>query len=493
MKEIDIFSVVREFTPEQEKKFDLFIRSGYYNYRKSLHNIYSVIVKNRNLLIKKNYDLIYKKIQQKLKYNLNLIYKNISLLNTLAFKFLYAESYDKKLFRREQTISEELIKMNLFPLLSKRINKLNSTIQKSDTNDEGSFIDLYNHNMNIIYENIVSAKISSNTHKLREKYTLTSILDITTYYLTQVIANYINLVCDNYSVLQRDGIKSYVVLLSNLESDDFKKLYESSNKHKRFIELYKLLFNAFKNFAKSEYYFIYKSYFIENIKYFGTSTIKYHFETLLNFCGLKWILNTEVEKFRKEYLNLIEIYAGKNYFRDENTSYFPENYFRNYIVLASVLKEFERIKLFTQNISGKLAYYYFGTQKYLDSLKCLNKIDPNLFILRYDIRNLELKIFFENNNFEQAVEASHNYLRIVNSDKMLGVRRKRKMQLFISYFRQLVTYSLKAEDLQYSAQLGILKKNIIKTDNLSEKTWLLEKIAKLEAIYSSKVSKRKIL
>ena len=76
---------------------------------------------------------------------------------------------------------------------------------------------------------------------------------------------------------------------------------------------------------------------------------------------------------------------------------------------------------------------------------------------------------------------------------MLGVRRKRKMQLFISYFRQLVTYSLKAEDLQYSAQLGILKKNIIKTDNLSEKTWLLEKIAKLEAIYSSKVSKRKIL
>ena len=127
-------------------------------------------------------------------------------------------------------------------------------------------------------------------------------------------------------------------------------------------------------------------------------------------------------------------------------------------------------------INYSYVYLYNDLNEFEKSLVHLNKIELDYFTYKYDVYNLKVKIYYELEYFESALELIHTYTQYIRNDKLLERSLKIGHNNFLKYTEQLILYRLAKE----SIQLGFLKKKIQKSDNLFHKKWLIEKIESLK-------------
>ena len=131
---------------------------------------------------------------------------------------------------------------------------------------------------------------------------------------------------------------------------------------------------------------------------------------------------------------------------------------RNYFLICYSQKQFQRLKVFVRKYSKDfkdtenkdmmkfcLAHYYEGTKNYNNALKNISDIKADKYIYKYDLKNLELKIYFEKNTKETfkdecALRASHNYRETVKKDKQLTDHEKNRFYTFLNYYNSFITF-----------------------------------------------------
>jgi len=119
-----------------------------------------------------------------------------------------------------------------------------------------------------------------------------------------------------------------------------------------------------------------------------------------------------------------------------------------------------------------MALLSFEMNDFEKALEFTGKVNYELFVFKYDIKLLLLKIFYEKNCYEEALSLIDSFKHFLSGNKTVSEYYRNNYMLFLKYYKELLNMKI-----QNSTEDSELLKNKINSEkNLISKTWLLEKI-----------------
>jgi len=125
-----------------------------------------------------------------------------------------------------------------------------------------------------------------------------------------------------------------------------------------------------------------------------------------------------------------------------------------------------------------LAFYYYGTNNYEKTLECINNIEINSFIYRFDIRNILLKVYYETEKYDELKDTIHNFKRILFDDQTLNKSNKDGLLKLLKYLYKLIIIR-NDPDINVQKEAEFLINQIQKEQAFPLKKWLLNKLGEL--------------
>ena len=487
MRNKELFNLLKDFSGDDVKAFSNYLKSPYFVKIKSSSDILDEIIKNKNLILSGKTELLVGKICRKYKYSQGAISKQLSYLSKFVLDFLKIKSLLNNKIGSEISLNEYLLNNKDFGILGKKMKSLSHSLNNKDFFEEEEFLLKYKFNV-LSYDIFLYSKEFSIKHSSEKKYNILSkaVENITLYSLIQLTSLYFN--CFLLDV-KYGGKNKFVFPI------DLHKIFKEFDNHKFIIEeqkkiIYDILKSKFYTFYYQnniEYYFNYKSRVQSNLKYLNKYSIFDHFQILMNFCLSKIRLGEENDIFNKEYNELLFQFYDNDYY-NVNEQYINPVVFTNFIGRIYSTGDFKKLKLFVDNNAKKLkpedyndmvnyglAYYYLGIKEYNKALKCVNNIPDNQLYYRLDVRNLELRIYYELDKDEFLLAAIHNYHTIITQDNMLTKRDKESLFKMLKYLNKLIQIKNNINSAKKKEDAGYYIKMIKKEQGFSLKKWLLEK------------------
>ena len=327
--------------------------------------------------------------------------------------------------------------------------------------------------------------------------------EIVLYSFIQAVSIYINyfsLTLDSKNPVFANNVKELTSFLKDFSKT---KIFDRNIKRKIIFEIYRNMYLAYFHKDKKEYYLTYKKSVEKNENFLGAELINIHYNSLINFCMMKDRMGEEKEYFKKEGLLLMLKYYKDNYFKVGETELVTKIEFTNFIVRAYSSREFGIMKSFIEEISSKLrssdynnmvnygmAYYYLGMKDYRKALKSINNITDKTFIIKFDVRNIELRIYYELGKIETLIEAIHNYRTVILKNQELTENEKENLLKLLKYLNILIKINLKTDIREQIYESEFYKKKIEKEPIFSLKSWLLEKFENLIADINIRKNKK---
>jgi len=160
--------------------------------------------------------------------------------------------------------------------------------------------------------------------------------------------------------------------------------------------------------------------------------------------------------------------------------------FRNIIHTAVMVKEYgwlenflieylPRISIDSRESMGNLgnALLHFEKGEFKESLGLLNKIDYELFHFKIDIKNLQLRLYYELGYIEELISAIDTYKHFISNNRFISERYKTLCSGFINNLNMVI----RAGQNKYSrTDVDLLKKEIAGSGNKLYMDWLLRKV-----------------
>ena len=507
MKNSVLFDLIKSFSDEEVKSFDKYLLSPYFVSGTSLNKVFREIIRNKNLFLDYDYKKLNEKLFKRLKYSKFTLNKQLSYLSKEVLKYLKLKSFESDNTSAELIFNEYLLKKKSFVALENNLKKTTSLIDCEFGISDRTFLDSFKHN-SVSYDRTFYNLVVNYKNERANKISLldNAMFDILLYSYMETTLIYINY---NLLFLGAKNSKEMEFLSEiNLFYSQFNKirLFERSGKHKTIFMLYKYMYLTFFTKRKSDY-FIYLKSVKENLRIFNIRMINLHYKVLIQFCILKDRLGQEKEFYKKECLNLLIEYFKNNYFKIDGIEYVTRIEFRSFIGRAYSAREFELIKNFIENISHKLkpsdykdmvnfgyAYYYLGIKEYRKALKNINSISDYSSIIKFDLRNIELRIYYELGKIETLLDAIHNYRTIILKNDELTKSDKNDLLNLLKYLNILININNKTNIREQIFEAGYYKKQIENEPHFALKNWLLEKFGNLEKdIATRKKNKTKII
>ena len=463
MKNSDLFDVLRNLSNEEISEFDNYLKSPYFVKGKSLYKFFKEIINIREYLVDFEYEKLVFKLCKKLKYSKLTLGKQISYLSKEVINFLKQKSIEIDKYSVEINFNEYLLNRQSFSVLKSNLKKTAALLKNDLQIRDKTFLHSFRNNILNFTSNVECPRILFKTNLSdNHVYLDNALIDLTLFTLMQSSGIFINNVLLNLN-LNDDERNSFLINLENIFLEcDKSDLFKSSDERRIICDIYHKM---------------YLTYYKKNNK--------------LNFVRYKNIVDKSVLLLSKEL-----IYFHNNYFKTDESEFINQIEFKNFIISAFSIKQYENIKSFIENNSYKLnpvdfndmvnygyAYYYLGKKDYRKALKNLNDISEGIPIIKFDIRNIEMRIYFELGTIEPLINAIHNYRAIVLNDSTLTKSDKESLFAMLKYFNSLINVVGKTDKKEQIFLAEYNKQLIRKEQTFSLKNWLLEKF---ENIVSSK-------
>jgi hypothetical protein len=191
----------------------------------------------------------------------------------------------------------------------------------------------------------------------------------------------------------------------------------------------------------------------------------------------------------KDITEITRFIMNNNLYKYSAKEFFPAIKFFTYFNTYITNKEYKLADRFIDKYSTELnpevrddlvkycsAAMSFEKKEYDKVLEYFKHVNPTIFLDKFDIRNLQLKLYFERNYTEESLSILDTYGHFLSHNKDVSDSMKLPNQNFIKYYRQLI--KIKMRDFTNEPQL--LENEISKEINVSSKAWLLEKLNELE-------------
>jgi len=490
MLKSSLLEILRTFTKQELIKFEDFVRSPYFNKKENVIKLFLEIKKFASGFEDDNLDreVIWKLIFPLKEYNYGIMKNLIFDLAKLCESFLCEEIYNDNEMQRSQDLLISLSSRNK-EIFQNKIESTKRTFRKNfETNNYIFTHEFYKQFGSICELNV----IFSHNHKTQNKNPddLRFATEFISYdFLLNCFRLFQKLMTQNLG-LNKSPVDNIVFkLLKKMDSNlmlqeilDYS--YNTSIKDHKILKVNYLMYKAFTKNENREAYNEFKNYLSENSSYFSNEEVK-----TLHISLLSCLTNLKITTldFHSEYFSIIESGFENNVVLNRDGTITPDN-FTSIVNVASAHDKLEFVEKFISDYLDKLpqesreslfnysmALLNFFKKNFEKSLEFIIKLQTNDLMLKFDIKNIQLSIYYELNDrvsFDYSIDSFRHFIRKNNLSNESRV-------IVLTKYSDYVNRFFKLREKPNAFELAKLKKEI--TDNkATNKNWLLKKIEELE-------------
>lgn len=281
-------------------------------------------------------------------------------------------------------------------------------------------------------------------------------------------------------------------LLSAIDTEKIIRTMESSGSESYLIlKLYNLLVEQLNDIENDKPFFELKQILNSNRGKLDEDTVKKIMLNLVSVCNMKH--NHGKKEFMKESYSLMKHLAECRFYDNiEDSPHFPPSHFRNIVKAGIALNDIEWVREFVNDNAGKLersisssiknyslAKIDFAEGNYDSVIVNLSKVETDNLVFRLDVRKLSAMTYFETRSYENLRSLLNAYLRMASKSAPKSEDILTRHRNFIRHMQHLVNFieSSKPDKTELLASYEVLKR-----ENTSEKSWLIEKYSSLISV-----------
>ena len=485
MAESNVFTVIRSFSENEIKSFRKFLDSPYFLKSEKLLKLFDILAGEAgDELCPVIREKIYSEINPGMTYRDSTIRNLISELNKQLNEFMMIENFRNSGLNKKKHLIAERQKKNLPSIDYHEVEEFDTT----KGTDYGyflnkHFLESYNYNFSATSGKITKLKnIETELLQLEN-----SLKYLHLFYLSQISQFLMTIL-----ILQRTyDIKELPRIINKLSQEiseeKIKQLITPDDEYYYVVELYLTMIDMYRNLGESKYYYKYKECFYKYAFRVSADECSMHISNLSSYCTGK--ASEGIEEFDNEFFELIELTIKNKYYQNSNTEHLPHEYFRNFLLHGVRLKKFDWVNDFIHENYMKVhpadrenmkqlgfAYLNFNTAKYDEALGNINRISPDFFAFKLDIKNLTVQIFYELGYFEDALVQIKSYKEYLRKDKLLNMEKRKRYFSFLKFTENLVLHRAGTKN----TDIGYLRYRISTHKATAFKPWLMEKVMILD-------------
>ena len=486
MQKTTFLDILRALDKAELKRFEAFLASPYFNTRNNVIELFAVVKKYAPDFNNKNLDKeeIWKKMFPDKKYNYGFLKNIIHDITKLAERFLEVEYLNSEESQRIHNLLSKLYNKQLENIF---MNKYTS-YEKNKILSSKFHEYLYKDHLAIKSIKFYMEAINPKLHTKKISFEIAELLILE--FMSSFSNNY-NAVYISESELNETPDNEFIKLFSktiftNTELENYiETLSKGPDKDYKMANIFFKIMKCYMNPEITDYYFELKKALFENEKHISESSLRGLYACLgsaLDNCRDASDMNKNSELF--EIINhLIE----KNVFLTEGGKVIPSLYLLS-VKLAGYLKDpsfiEKMIKIFIPKLGPDLqenvtiysmAYLHYSENEFDKALEYTGKISVDTFQMKYSLRNLQILISYEINDFEMFLFIMDTHKHFLSKNKSVSESYKESNMKFLNYTNTL----FKMRETKDLSELGYIEKNLF-GDVVVNKYWLIEKFKELK-------------
>jgi hypothetical protein len=485
MKNSKLLEIIGSFSENELRAFDKFISSPFFERQRDVSGLFTIIKKfhpdysNEALLKEKTFSKLFPGENYNEKKMKNLIFE----LTKAAEQFLVYNSIKNEPIRYDSLLAHELKKRKLDKPFLAALSLLEKKITELPFDGRSMFRD--KEDWSYLKEDYLFWK---NEYDESIKYRLLNAEFFILSFLIKLLQRMEDkvIITTRYNKEFKNPLLDTMIGVLDFNSL-FKMLKERNYQFTWLLEIYYYCYKcSMDNIDNEEDYEKLKKLFLENIDFFSDIEKHLLFSDLTYFCIIRkerGELKYSLEEF-EIYKNMLKYYK----FNHGQAEYFHIVLYRN-IVFSSVSQgEYEWLEKFANNFNDKLppdlqenmwhyvsALLFFSKKEYGKALESANKIKYDIFLYKLDVKNLLIKIYYELDLFDQAISMIDAYKHFLSNNKEHTRIYHKHYGNFINFYGKLI----KLKENPDVVEINSLKENIISTQNVASRQWLMEKISEI--------------
>lgn len=483
MRRSFITELLQKFTSKQMKEFGEFVHSPFFNKNESVVSLFDYLRLHHPEFkpekIEKEY--IYKKLYSASEYNDSFMRMVIFKLTSLAEEYLAYIDFKNKDTSEGMHLINSLLEYNLDKEAQKHIREAEKKLKAAKTLNREYYKNRYELEKlkDVIYSRsyrAVTIKDKPDESLLEESNYLSA------FFIISALQRYRYLLNKSFTVNTeyKTDFLSYIM-----------EFLESGGKHYLEILNIRLLYRQIlilKDHSREDLLF-------ELAGELTSDELKIDDEERRE--GLTVLVNICIEKgyegkysFYELMFKLDKYLISKNLYNRVKGGYFENEMFLNMVTIGLRLNEIDWTKDFIEKNYKKLSpdtqlnmynycytKLYFKTGDFKKALESIAKVAYSELHMKINVRITSIMINFELGNIEEVLMQIENFKKYIQNDKLLSPGHKRITSNFIKYMAVLCK-------AKYSTRYNTeeLRKNIESIDQISNRTWLLNKVDELKTL-----------
>jgi hypothetical protein len=427
-------------------------------------------------------EILWAKVYPHKEYNYSTMRSLLADLTNTLQDFLVEEKFRVDEERRNLYLLKGLSDHGLEEIYRSCMRRIETEMSRNGQADANRYLLLHE-----LEENIADFKIIHD-RTLHKDSLASRIKAIEQIYIYLSLSHFLKLVEGMYKlwlqsqkynlIFERTGIRELI------ETVDIKKLrnfFETKTKFGPIVEVYVSLIEMLGDISNQNKYFAYKRNVMKNLPRMSSNERIFHSANLINYCNLENNYSSTEYNFKKELFELYEQMLLKQYYKNSEDKYLNPSLFRNMLLLALSLEKIKWAKNFVSHYNSHLPPKYrkdmlnYGQamiaieeHELNAAMNLISKVKEPSFIFKYDMKALELRVYIENGETENARCHIRRCLQFLTEDEFRKNEDKEYYRTFFKCCRKLLRN--KTDELEF------YRDKIMRTRKVACRRWLLERM-----------------
>ncbi len=479
-----LLQILGSLSRDEMKNFEKLVSSPFFSRGRNYRPILKELIKfyptfdNPEL----TFDKLHSNLYPNSKFNSQLIRNLVNGLTRLAEEFLYQKNV-KRTQSFYEIVCDELLRRNLTRPAKMTIKKIPTPgIEKFDQKTIKSLSSYH--------------RISREYHLQKDDYTkeYESYSKYALYYLYSFIFE-ASIIIEDMNILDYNFNLSFKIhpLYRLISSREIKNItgYIAKNRFENYelIELYSTLLQLSVYKTDQELYQKARDLFKKNFNKFSLEA-KYDIYIIFQSRAI-FLQQFDHDKYIKETFNIYKETIENNALNPKFEETIEFQTFRSILNYALQLGEIKWAESFIikyipwlaaefrdNMMNYSMARLYCEKKQFEKALEFLSRVKYDSFAMKYDMRVLNLRLYYELGYNEEALSLIDSFRHFISGNRSLSERKQKIQSNFVNYISEL--FRIRAS--KDKVGLNRLRKNVLNSGTITNKDWLVEKINQLNLI-----------
>jgi hypothetical protein len=489
MNKTSFLEIMRALNKEELKRFEAFLNSPYFNTRNNVIKLFGLIKNHSPEFENKMLDKeeLWKKLFPGKEYNYGIIKNIIYDITKLAERFLETEGLNTDETQRMKYLLEKLGEKRLESIFFSKYN----AYEKNNFQSSKYYYSYYED-----YLKLKELRFTAEAYnpKLHSKLFSHETAELLIFEFMSKFSNNYNSVYIEETEYNEKPDNEFIKFFSKTVFADsgLEKYIETlSEKHGRKYKpalIFFRLMKCYQNPHSFEIYFEFKKTLFDNDRYIAESALRGLYASLgsaLDNCQDVAGINKNRELF-----DIISHLVEKKIFTSEDGKVVPtlyllavktSGYLKEPAFIESLMKDFlpatepelkSNFGIFSQ------AYLNYAKGEYEQALDYSNKISIETFQMKYYLRNLQIIISYEKDDFEMFKYMCDSYKHFLSKNKSVSHSYRESNMKFLNYTNTLFKLREALRVTKDKSEIGFTV-NELRKEVVVNKYWLIEKLNEL--------------